>query len=53
MNPVLTFILYLLALICFAAAAFGAEGRVCVNLVALGLALVSLVWVVQAASVAF
>lgn len=53
MSPAVAFVLYLLALICFAASAFGADSKVRVNLVALGLALAALVWVLQAGQAAF
>lgn len=52
MHPAIAFVLYLLALVCFVlAAASVAVKRV--NLVALGLALVTLVWVVQSGQAAF
>lgn len=52
MDPVLAFVLYLLALICFCLAAFGVPVRR-LNLVALGLVFVALVWVVQSGQAAF
>lgn len=48
----LYFVLYLLALVCFLLATFGASVRR-INLMALGLALAALVWVVQSGQVAF
>lgn len=50
---VLYFVLYLLALVCFVLAAFGSPRVPHVNLVALGLALVGLVWVIQSGQAAF
>lgn len=53
MSPLLQFVLYLLALLCFLAAAAGLDGRTRVPLVPLGLALVTLVWVIQSGQAAF
>lgn len=52
MHPALVFVVYLLALACFVLAAFSVTVRR-VNLVALGLALVTLVCLWQAGQAAF
>jgi hypothetical protein len=52
MHPTLAFVVYLLALICFVLAAFSVPVRR-VNLLGLGLALVTVVWVWQAGQAAF
>jgi hypothetical protein len=52
MPPAIAFVLFLLALICFVLAAFSVTVKR-VNLVALGLALVTVVWLWQAGEAAF
>lgn len=53
MTPAVQFVLYLLALLCFLAAAARMDGRSRIPLVPLGLALVVLVWVIQSGQAAF
>lgn len=52
MHPAIAFVLYLLAFICFVLAAAGVAVKR-VNLIAFGLALVTLVWLWQAGQAAF
>lgn len=53
MNPTLAFVIYLLALLCFLGAAAGVDGRVRVSLVPLGLALLTLAFLIQVGEAAF